>query len=61
MSIAAIGEALTGVIGWVSTVVTNLVGENGALAELLPLFLVGVAISALMLGVRIIRSFIWGA
>lgn len=54
-------KGLTEVIGWVGTVVTSLVGEGGALAELLPLLAIGVAVSALMLGIKAIRSFIWGA
>lgn len=55
-----IGTALTSVIGWVGEVVTALVGENGALAPLLPIFAVGIAVSALMLGIRAIRGFAWG-
>lgn len=57
----AVTTALTTVIGWVGTVVTALVGESGQLADLLPLLAVGVAISALMLGIKAIKSFIWGA
>ncbi len=57
----AVTSALTVVIGWVGTVVTALVTEGGALAALLPLLAVGVAISALMLGIKAIKSFIWGA
>ena len=57
----AVTNALTEVIGWVGTVVTALVGAEGALKELLPLLAVGVAISALMLGIKAIKSFIWGA
>lgn len=53
-------EALTTVIGWVGTVVTALTGESGELSALLPLLAVGVAISALMLGVKAIKSFAWG-
>lgn len=59
--IAAVTTALTTVIGWVGTVVTALTGESGALAGLLPLLAIGVAVSALMLGVKAIRSFAWGA
>ena len=59
--IAAVTSALTTVIGWVGTVVTALTGESGALAGLLPLLAIGVAVSALMLGVKAIRSFAWGA
>lgn len=59
--LAAVTSGLTTVIGWVGTVVTSLVGEAGELSELLPLLAIGVAISALMLGVRVIRGVIWGA
>lgn len=57
----AVTSALSTVIDWVGTVVTALVGSEGALSELLPLLAIGVAISALMLGVKAIKSFIWGA
>lgn len=53
----AIGQVLT----WVQTFVTALVGENGALAELMPLFAIGIAISAILLGVKIVKSIVWGA
>lgn len=54
----AVGQALTTVIGWVGDVVTAL--TTGELAALLPLFAIGISISALLLGVKIIRSFTWG-
>lgn len=57
----AVTSALGTVIEWVGTVVTSLVGEAGALSELLPLLAIGVAISALMFGIKAIRSVIWGA
>ena len=57
----AVTAALSTVIDWVGTVVEALVTESGALSELLPLLAIGVAISALMLGVKAIKSFIWGA
>lgn len=59
--LAAVTSGLSTVIEWVGTVVTALVGESGALNELLPLLAIGVAISALMLGVKVIRGVIWGA
>lgn len=59
--LAAVTSALTTVIEWVGTVVDALISTDGALAELLPLLAIGVAISALMLGVKAIKSFIWGA
>lgn len=63
----AVTNALSTVIGWVGTVVTELTTApvdgvgGGALYPLLPLLAVGVAVSALMLGVKAIKSFIWGA
>lgn len=56
----AISTALTDVIGWVGEVVTALVGENGQLKDLLPLMAIGIGISALMLGIKAIKSFAWG-
>lgn len=56
----AVTTALTTVIEWVGTVVTALTGTDGKLAPLLPLLAIGVAISALMLGVKAIKSFAWG-
>lgn len=57
----AVTTALGTVIEWVGTVVTALTTTEGALSALLPLLAVGVAISALMLGIKAIKSFIWGA
>lgn len=57
----AVTTALSIVIGWVGTVVSALVQTDGELSSLLPLLAVGVAVSALMLGVKAIKSFIWGA
>ena len=56
----AVTTALGTVIDWVGTVVSSLIGESGELAALLPLLAVGIAISALMLGVKAIKSFTWG-
>lgn len=57
----AVTSALGTVISWVGTVVTALTDAKGALNALLPLLAIGVAVSALMLGVKAIRSFAWGA
>lgn len=59
--IEAVTTALSTVIDWVGTVVTGLVSTDGALNPLLPLLAIGIAVSALMLGVKAIRSFTWGA
>ena len=57
----SVTTGLTTVIGWVGTVVDALTSTDGQLSALLPLLAIGVAVSALMLGVKAIRSFIWGA
>lgn len=54
----AVTSALDTVIDWCGTVVTAVL--SGGLSALLPLLAVGVAISALMLGVKCIKSFAWG-
>lgn len=62
--ITAVTTALTDVLGWVKTVIDSILtsGEQaGALNALLPLFAVGIAISALFIGFRIIKSIVWGA
>lgn len=57
----AVGTGITTVIGWVGDVVDALVTTEGALGALLPLFVVGIAISAIMLGIKIVRGIVWGA
>lgn len=56
----AVTTALTTVIDWVGTVVSALVSTDGKLSALLPLMAIGISISALMLGVKAIKSFAWG-
>lgn len=58
----AVTSAIGSVITWVSTVINSLINsETGALNALLPLFAIGIAISAVLLGVKIIKSVVWGA
>lgn len=62
--IAAVTTALTDILGWVKTVIDSILttGEQaGALNALLPLFAVGIGISVLFLGVKVIKSIVWGA
>lgn len=59
--LAAVTSGLATVISWVGTVITAITGENGALAPLLPLFAIGIAISVVFLGIKAIRSIVWGA
>lgn len=55
----AVSSGITTVIGWVGDVVQALVGTDGALTALLPLFAIGVAVSAILLGIKIVRGLIW--
>lgn len=57
----AVTTALGTVIDWVGTVVSSLTTTEGELSALLPLMAIGIAISALMLGVKAIKSFAWGS
>lgn len=59
--IEAATSGLTTAIGWVGTVVTALTTTDGDLNALLPLLGIGIGVSALFLGVKAARSFIWGA
>lgn len=56
-----VSSGITTVIGWIGTVITAIVGAEGQLSELAPLFAVGIAISAILLGVKMVRSIVWGA
>ena len=57
----AVTNGITTVIGWVGSVIDALLTTNGELAQLLPLFAIGISISAILLGVKIIKSFVWGS
>lgn len=54
-------DGITTVLGWVATVVDAIIGTEGQLASLAPLFAIGISISAIMLGVKIVRKMIWAA
>ena len=54
-------DGIQTVIQWVSTVVNAIISDGGALASLAPLFAIGISISAIMLGVRIVKGMIWGS
>lgn len=61
----AVTNGITTVIGWIGTVITALTDTTsstpGALTPLLPLFAVGIAVSAILLGVKMVKSIVWGA
>lgn len=52
---------ITTVIGWIGTVVDAIVGDTGELSTLAPLFAIGISISAILLGVKMVRSIVWGS
>lgn len=56
-----VAGALSYVMSWIGALLTQLFHEYGSLRYLLPLLAVSCAISALMLGFRAVKSFIWGA
>lgn len=57
----AVTTGLTTVIGWIGSVVDAFLGTDGQLNELLPLFAIGIAISAILFAIKGIKSLIWGA
>lgn len=59
--IEAVTTAVPTVIGWVGSVVTAMTTTEGQLNALLPLFAIGIAVSAFAFGIRAIRSIVWGA
>lgn len=59
--IDAVTSGMSSVLSWVGSVITALTSSTGALNALLPLFAIGIAISAVLLGIKIIKSVVWGA
>ena len=59
--IQAVTDGISQVITWIGTVITALTSSSGALYPLRPLFAVGIAVSAILLGVKMVKSIVWGA
>lgn len=59
--ITAVTAAIDTVISWLGSVLTALTGASGELNVLLPLLAVGIVVSVIMLTIKIVRSFSWGA
>lgn len=59
--LAHVTSGITTVIGWIGDVLGAIVGESGELAQLGPLFAIGISISAIMLGIKVVRGIVWGA
>lgn len=57
----AVTSAISTVLEWIGTVVTSLTSSTGDLHALLPLLAIGIAISAVMMGVKMIRKVTWAA
>lgn len=58
--IESVTTSLGTIIDWIGTILTSLTGEAGELASLWPLMAIGIGISVLFLGVKVIKSFTWG-
>lgn len=58
--IESVTTSLGTIIDWIGTILQALTGESGALAALWPLMAIGIGISVLFLGVKVIKSFTWG-
>ena len=54
---AALTTAITSIVGAVTTVWSSLVTES----TILPYFVIGIAASAVLLGVKVIKTIVWGA
>ena len=59
--VAAISDAFTGIISWMGQFVTALVTTDGELNALLPVFVIGIGVSILLLGIKAVKSMTWGA
>lgn len=56
-----VSSGITTVLGWVKTVVDAVITTDGALGSLGPLFAVGISISAILLGIKLVKSLVWGS
>ena len=58
---AAVTDAFSSMLTLVGSFVTALTSSSGALYPLLALFAIGIAISLVMVAVKIVRKVTWGA
>ena len=56
-----VSQGIGTVIGWVADVIDAVIGTGGELSTLAPLFAIGISISAILLGVKLVKSLVWGA
>lgn len=55
----AVTSGIGTVIGWVGSVITAI--TSGGMSALLPLFAISISISAILFGIKCIKSVVWGA
>lgn len=58
--LTALGTVFTQIITWFGSVITALTSTSGAFYALQDLFLVGIACSLVLLGIKVIRKIVWG-
>lgn len=56
-----VGNCLTTALGWFGEIVTSIVSAEGDLNGLFPLLALGIVISLIFAGIKLARSFAWGA
>lgn len=59
--LAAVTEGLSQMLTWVGSIITAFTTETGALAPLLPLFVISISVSLIMVVMKLIRKVCWGA
>lgn len=59
--LAALQSVFAVLITMIGQVITALVGTTGAWKDLLELFVIGIAVSVVLLSVKVIRKVVWGA
>ena len=59
--LSEVGTAITSVIGWVGSSVTSIISTDGELHALLPLLAIGIGVTFFWAGMKVVRSFTFGA
>lgn len=58
--LANLTTVFTQVLSWLSSFVSALFTTGGSLATLQPLFFIGIAVSLVMVAVKLVRKIVWG-
>lgn len=59
--ITNIGLVMTAMIGWIGDFLGAMVSTDGKLVELWALLAIGITVSVVMLVIKVVRGFTWGA